>query len=61
MDRALVTQAISKASHRGEIKTQALNKRQKTRHPEEAGYNVYIYIVRMNSRDKTPINIMKLL
>ena len=44
MDRALVTQAISKASHRGEIKTQALNKRQKTRrHPEEAGYNIYIY------------------
>ena len=42
-DRALVTQAISKASHRGEIKTQALNKRQKTRHPEEAGYNIYIY------------------
>ena len=59
MDRALVTQAISKASHRGEIKTQALNKRQKTRHPEEAGYNIYIVI--MNSRDKTPINIMKLL
>ena len=57
MDRALVTQAISKASHRGEIKTQALNKRQKTRHPEKAGYN----IVRMSSRDKTPINIMKLL
>ena len=60
MDRALVTQAISKASHRGEIKTQALNKRQKNEAPRRSRIQ-YIYIVRMNSRDKTPINIMKLL
>ena len=49
MDRALVTQAISKASHRGEIKTQALNKRQKNEAPRRSRIQ-YIYIYSENEQ-----------